>query len=264
MQSVILSVADIRVKVCSAVSGVIERFREMYKAFRVAGEDFDACLEIQCLDLTPFIRYDALPFERTQHCITSNYLYAAAYDPEERKAVLLTNLENTYAFAEEYFLKLFSYLCLTHGKLLFHCATLYDRDNNAYVFYGPSGIGKSTLVRNSPHLRVLSDDIVVMQQLEAAQFKIYKTPLERNKQRGQEDNVFCLKGFYRLNQAPANELKPLNAAEHLSKLMGNLWNLDFSQEGYKHALQLVNREYSQVPGYDLFLTNSNEFWKLLA
>jgi hypothetical protein len=264
MESLTLSIADVTLGIRSPVAGVVHRFREMYGEFITDAPSCHATLEINCQNLNALIRTDELPFAVGAQMIYSNYLYAAAYDPLTRQATLVTNMENIYGFAEEYLLKLFSHLCLEQDRLMFHCATLADTQDNAYIFYGPSGIGKSTVVRNAPGLRVISDDVVILARNDNQQFRIFKTPLERNKQRGSAENTLTIKGMYRLVQASHTCLQALTPVEHLTKVLGNLWNLDFSKDGYGRAMQLLSKHYLDVPGYDLHLQKDSNFWPLLS
>lgn len=263
MESLTLSIAGITIGIRSPVAGVVYRFREMYGEFLADMTPCHAMLEINCQDLNALIRTDELPFAAKEGMIYSNYLYAAAYDPLTRQATLVTNMENIYGFAEEYLLKLFSHLCLEQDRLMFHCATLVDPQRNAYIFYGPSGIGKSTVVRNTSGLRVISDDVVILTRTANQQFQIFKTPLERNKQKGVDIIPFTIKGMYRLVHASHTSLRALTPVEHLTKVLGNLWNLDFSKDGYSQAMQLISNQYLDVPGYDLHLQKDSNFWHLL-
>lgn len=262
MESLTLDIANVTLCLKSEVRGVIQRFKEMYGEYLTEATTCYATIEIVCQDLNALIRVEALPFDQARNLIFSNYLYAAAYDPQTRHATLVTNMENIYGFAEEYLLKLFAHLCLEHDQLMFHCATLVDDDDNAYLFYGPSGIGKSTVVRNSQGMKIISDDVVVLSRL-GDQFQIFKTPLERNKQKPATIPLLKLKGMYRLIQADHTRLQALSPAEHLTKVMGNIWNLEFSKTGYVQALQLVASQYVDVPGYDLHLQKDSNFWDLL-
>ncbi|HSH67984.1 MAG TPA: hypothetical protein VLB84_19765 [Bacteroidia bacterium] len=268
MPTVTIEVANIRINIISDISGLINRFKEMYYHFVIADpSNAHVTLEIKSMNMEQFIHHESLPFDHSRDFIKTNYIYSAAYNPVEKKAVLLTNLKNLYPFSEDYLLNLFTYVCLEHNKLLFHSSVLYDDNNNAYIFYGPSGIGKSTFARNSSGYEVLSDDLVIIETQTEHLFKLYKTPFERNKKQHIPLTDFNVKGFFRLNHAPTLKIKKLNASEKIAMILGNIWNLDFSEATQQRYIDLISTNFKTVPGYHLLLANStnlSEFISLLS
>jgi hypothetical protein len=260
-----IKVAGIVVQISSEVEGLIIRFREMYLQYEIVthSEEVYAQLTIVSQDLSRYVNMKEMELSLgNENIVTTQYFYFACFNIENRQATLITNLDNIYSFSEEYLLKWFSYLCLSQGKLLFHCAVAVDNYNNAFVFYGPSGIGKSTVAKNSIDHKIITDDLAIFEPLTNNIFKIYKTPFERNKKMT-SSLEYNVKGFFRLHQDTVIRLEALTTISHISNVMGNIWNIDFNKDGYLMYLDLLHNYFSQIPGYSLYLKDNSDFWKEL-
>lgn len=260
MNELLLRVADIEIKIISEVKGVIERFNEMYYNYKIDRSiNTEMVFEIVSADMDQYINFEKLPFKVDGSTINTHYIYTSKYDSINKKATLITNNKNIFAFSEEFLLNLFSILCLEKNKLLFHCTFLYDDDMNAYILYGPSGIGKSTITRNAKGLHVLSDDLAVIEKISHDSFRVHKTPFERNKTIYNGLNTFKIKGIYRLHHAAELHAEKLNASQKMTSILGNIWNLDFSSDTPEKYFELINNLFKSTEAFSLSFEKNSDF-----
>ena len=252
MDSVYLKIAGITLKITSEVKGVIDRFSEMYKHY-LSPDKNDDCytLSIVVDNMEKYIQTDLLPFNGTAK-VKTHYFYSAAYDKEKKTATLIAGIDNVYSFSEEYLVNWFSSICIENSCLLFHAAVLIDEHENAYLFYGPSGIGKSTISRNNHFWKKITDDLIVIKKNKKGKYDLLKTPFERDKSKFDETSSFKIQGFYRLHQSDQFELQPQTKAHQLSAIVGNIWNPDFTKVSFADITKLSSDLITDVPGYDLF------------
>ncbi|MDN5201116.1 hypothetical protein QQ008_07080 [Fulvivirgaceae bacterium BMA10] len=264
METVYLKIAGITIGIQSEVLGVIKRFVEMYRHYlRTDGDACYATLTISVDDMKKYIRKEKLPFDENSSTIYSRYIYSSAYDPISKRAHLLTDLDNIYPVSEEYLMKWFSHLCIENGKLLFHSSVVINQNDEARIFYGPSGIGKSTIVQLSENHHVFTDDLSVLERRPDSDFCIYKTPFERNKNAVKARKI-AIKGMYRLHQSTSDSLQKLPAPMHTANLLANVWNLDFNNKGYELYHRVIERDFGNTPGYNLFFMKHSNFWNLIS
>lgn len=69
---------------------------------------------------------------------------------------------------------LYSVLIFSDGGIMLHAAAV-EKDGKAYIFFGPSQSGKSTVARISAGYSVLTDELVAIRRVNGS-FKAYGTP----------------------------------------------------------------------------------------
>ena len=266
MHKVVLKISNFQIALCSEAAGLVDNVREMFKNYTVDDEHFDAVLQVDITDMRQYVREEALPFPGfSKDTIHTNYIYAGAYDPTSKKAKLLTNTSNAYPFTEEYLMVLTSYVCLDFGKVLFHCAALCNDQNELFLFYGPSGIGKSTTARNfSKDLHLISDDLVILEPAGDGRLKVYKTPFTRDKSNDKEnEQTYILKGLYRIHQGAEVQKEEMGKTEAVLSFLGNIWALHKHPHLLRRYLALGKDIVEGVPTYNLHLKKQTRFEEIL-
>jgi len=131
-------------------------------------------------------------------------------------------------------------------------------DGNGYVFFGPSGIGKTTISRLwvKRGAKLLNDDRVALYK-DHSGWRIAGTPWHG------EEPVVCpddapLKGIVRLRQSPTTHVRSLSAVEGLSELLSCALIPFFSRSGIETAMDLMSGMVEDVPFVELSLRPENE------
>jgi hypothetical protein len=140
-------------------------------------------------------------------------LAATLWTPLEERAEFLEAFEN-------FFRTVVAYRLLERGGAVIHSAGVVDRDR-AFIFYGHSGAGKTTLARRCQQAgrKVLSDDINAL-YLEAGAPVAAKMPFAGEFGHSNERvGPFPLAGLHHIEQAPVDSWRPLSPAASVASLV---------------------------------------------
>jgi hypothetical protein len=244
----------------SETQGLIASFEEAYRLYAVAGSGAPAAtLDIHIGDMQSYIRTESLPFDLDATMVASHYIFSGAWNPATRRAHLLSSMDNAFILTDEYLRMLLAQLLLEQGKVMFHCAALADASQDAlYLCFAPSGIGKSTLARNTRQLQVLTDDLIILSR-DAAGFIVEKTPFTRDKVPSDPARRYQLQGLYRIYQADHDQVLRLSAADGLLRVLGNMFQVYQSEANASRYLQTIFAMLGGVPCYDLFIQKHTPF-----
>jgi hypothetical protein len=155
------------------------------------------------------------------------------------------------------------FLLLERRGLLLHASGL-GRQGKAFLFPGVSGAGKTTVVRNSAGLPVLSDDMVAVQLKEVDHGVVaHGTPFYGDWDRPGEEISLPLKGFYFPCHSQENLVIPLTPGEVIKRLLPCVCtfttNVRRSSRLFDQVVQLAER----VPGFELQFRPGPDFWKVI-
>lgn len=194
-----------------------------------------------------------------------SYEFAGRIRPEARSAELALVESEGPLFDRglENFLRVLtaSYV-LEQGGLLLHAATVV-RDGRAYVFFGPSGAGKTTVTRLSPEDVVLSDDMTLVLP-GAAGFEAAGIPFGMAHHHVPDTSAsFPIAGLHRLVQSPSVERALLTGAAALAELAGCLPYVCESREEAALSLEIAGRLLHAVPAWRLFFRKDDSFWNVI-
>ncbi|MEW6756976.1 MAG: hypothetical protein AB1347_02045 [Acidobacteriota bacterium] len=150
----------------------------------------------------------------------------------------------------------------SHGFVL-HASGLV-RNGRAYLFFGHSGAGKSTVASLSPDCLLLSDDLVLLVRREgtwmAATTPFAGTLPQTHKQAG----LYPLAALYRLVQAPEDFVQPLSLAEAAGRVLSCCPFVTDPPARQDRLFPLVEACCRAVPVRALHFTKSRTFWALAA
>jgi hypothetical protein len=124
-------------------------------------------------------------------------------------------------------------------------------DGRGFVFFGPSGIGKTTtsrlgLARGGA---LLNDDRVALRP-DGPGWRVCGTPWHGEEPRVSPDSA-PLRGVVRLRQGQENHLRRLDPLEGLSELLACALIPFFQREAIEHAVDLLGRLQDSVPFWEL-------------
>lgn len=158
---------------------------------------------------------------------------------------------------------LYFYGFLPRGALLLHAAGVV-REGKAYVFPGPSGAGKTTIVNHSAEGRILSDEVILVGlPKDGGPLMAYGTPFFGEWGRPGEKIAAPVKGLYFPKHSSENKILPLMLREVLSRLLPCIFTYTNWQPRLQKVFDLTARLAESVPGYDLHFRPSADFWQVI-
>jgi len=163
---------------------------------------------------------------------------------------------------------IYSRIVFSAGGLMLHAAGLV-KDNNAYIFFGPSESGKSTIASLSPEYLLLSDELIAVRPYNGT-FNAYSTPtwgnsayqkrVVENIEQGYLSTGFVPRGLFKLiqdSEVRTEKLSASHAAAELYTLPGMCDNGLFTGDLLKACTDLA----ITVPCYQLHFRKDNSFWR---
>ena len=149
------------------------------------------------------------------------------------------------------------------GGLLFHAAGVL-RHGQVFVFFGPSGAGKTTVSRLSGARNVINDDLIVLYPDATAGWNAHSTPFSNPTQvaplAGQSAP---LAGLYRLVQDQQVFLEEISPGQALAEVMASVPVISTHS---MYSLDLLTRCQSfleNVPIFRLHFRQDDSFWKVI-
>lgn len=172
---------------------------------------------------------------------------------------------NPEAEMENFLRVAYAWLCLRHGGLLLHAAGVV-RNECGYVFFGPSGAGKTTTSRLAAHQgMVLSDDLVILRRHPLqGNYWLYGVPFKGEMSNEPRVNTQApLKGIFRLRQNTSHYLAPLPRAAAVAELVAAspfvVRDLALSQDLIAVCHQIAH----SVSVQQLHFRRDDGFWKVI-
>jgi hypothetical protein len=208
--------------------------------------------------------------EISQDCLTYKYNTIAvqrdfACSIEEREVLLICEDivgDGFYNFLRWYL----SEKLMTLNKFVVHSSCVLDIANNAYLFFGHSGAGKTTMTKLSAPRKVLGDDM----NLICAENGIIQ--VEAAAIGGQflsmigYDKKVPVKACYWLVQDEINSLTEIDSIAANKFLIASFANLHWPTMPVEKVEQLMNFSLavtSDIKFYELKFKNSKEVWEML-
>jgi hypothetical protein len=182
----------------------------------------------------------------------------------EGELILTDRTRDRFTMSVENYLRVTLQLAsIDRGAFLLHAAGVLD-ERRAFLFFGPSGAGKSTATAHSAPRPALSDDMVLIDVsgerpvARAVPFHMVYAPEKRAR------GAFEIAAGLRLKQAPRDAARRLTLARAVASVSASVpfvHELNLPHEG---LTELVTRLCRRVPVYELELTNSPLFWRVLS
>jgi len=134
---------------------------------------------------------------------------------------------------------------LSRGGVAMHAAGAL-RNEQAHLFIGPSGAGKTTIVTQWPNDAIFGDDQIILTESNSG-FTIHDTPYPGN------EGTLCAKGsaplshIYVLEQSENTALEPLGKAAAFRALSKQVFHIGSAQNDASLIFELLERLTNQVP-----------------
>lgn len=183
-------------------------------------------------------------------------------DPWQAWGSLTINSSQPQADAE-YFLRaacaLFSF---ENGGLLFHAAGVV-RNEKAYLFFGHSGSGKTTVASFSPEGTVLNDDLVLLMPNQGIWWA-YPTPFWNAADAPAPSSPAPLVGLYRLKQDRSVFLERMEPGVAVAEMLSNAPLISADASRSRELIQRCQAILAAVPAHALHFQTNDSFWRVIS
>ena len=140
------------------------------------------------------------------------------------------------------------------------------KNNNAYLFFGKSGDGKSTAAKISKRFKVIGDDIIAVKK-EGRHYFAFATPWKQGAfiKAGKHDKA-RIRAMFFLHKSERIAFQELPPAEALSKILYNHVHFfnhmekEWAGKIWTTAVSFVR----QVPAFKMEFKKDADFWPELA
>ncbi len=147
----------------------------------------------------------------------------------------------------------FSCKMIPFGGFVLHASAI-ESDNKAYLFSGPSGIGKSThtgqwLKEFSEGTRIINDDKPPLRKIEGVWYA-YGSPW-CGKNNVQVNTKVPLAGICFLKQSEENSIRRLSSKQALSRILAQTIHRFSITENMDLMMQILNKLIAEIPIFEM-------------
>jgi len=152
-----------------------------------------------------------------------------------------------------------AWTALSRGGFLIHGASV-ERGGRAYVFFGKSASGKSTLARVNTEGRVISDDLTLVLPT-ASGLAAAGSPFRGTYEGGEPvRGLFPLAGLFRLVQDDRTFAETPPRVNAFAEFLANLPFVNEALDRYRNLFDALEAGLSAVPILDLHFTRTPDYW----
>jgi len=194
--------------------------------------------------------------------VISSPHYKGVINPQSSQAeFIFSSPMPLYDF--EYFLRIvISHALYRKGGFLFHSAGII-RNDRAYLFFGKSGSGKTTVAHHSTGMRILSDDLVgVLPSSDGV--VAYSTPFWNPGWHHHEKTQAEVAGFYRLIQSTNVTRISLPESIAVSEILSSIPVVPLNEQFCVNLIPTIQEVLSKVGAYYLHFLPDNTFWEAVG
>jgi hypothetical protein len=163
---------------------------------------------------------------------------------------------------ENFLRVLYSWRCIYEDALLVHSAGVI-KDGKAFVFFGPSRSGKTTITCLSLDHTVLSDDLVIIKKRNGA-YKVYGVPFRGDMPEAPRTNARAnLYGLFRLKKDTRHFTKPLGHSQAVAELISCVPFVMEDPIMSQRVIDICTDLVASVPVKELHFRRDKGFWRVI-
>lgn len=217
---VCLSIAGLGVWLETPVSGILDAVLHRYQKYLIP-KPLKLTLTVEHHSENPAVRSPEPAATFSEGVISFNEpAFQGKIDPAGGQAWVTLKAPDPMPELEYFLRVIYALLVFEAGGLLFHAAGIIH-ERCAYLFFGPSGTGKTTVARSVEENRVMNDDLVVLLPAEG-HWTVNATPFWNPSQvvpAGPRQAP--LRGLFRLVQSQETYLESMGSGQALAELVAN-------------------------------------------
>jgi len=267
IKSVKICIADFPLKISCSNIHLLNRIKSRYSSFIKKYKDPSFELKIDLLEeqmevpiefaIKPTVK-NIIDFEIK---FNSEALPKFKIDLKKKIATLVT--QEVSMAKIDFLIKLFYYTMFPIRDIFCIHASSLIKNNKGYIFFGPSGAGKTTICNSLKNGVVVHDDVTLI-KFEKNKFKIYPHPFRKLKTKKNFKIIkrpVEVKGIFQIIQSKNNKLLETKKSEVMLPLMRQ--NMFRSFNHLKKQDQLINKLFKYAKIYKLEFRKKCDFWKIL-
>ena len=266
-QSLCISIADwqLALYLNGDDSAKWTRLAEYYSAFIVPMQPAAFTVRVQMIPGDPFIPLEAGKTWQIRSALRDGRLEFESHfekgwaDSTTGRGELVMRPNGDL---ENFLRVLYAWHCLEEGSLLVHAAGVI-RKGRGYVFFGPSGNGKTTISRLSLDNTVLSDDLVIITR-QGETCRVLGVPFRGDFVEGPRTNAAAdLRGIFALAKDSAHYVTELSKAEAIARLSACVPFVMGQPANAARVTQACVDLAARVPIRTLHFRRDGGFWEVI-
>lgn len=167
-----------------------------------------------------------------------------------------------------FFRWMLSPLLLSEQKAMLHCSALINNKDEAFLFLGPSGAGKTTITELGTPRLILSDDMNLIHFAPRNKALLVSPGGVGGLYKPQValDKAFYVKGMYWLNQSHENKITSLSLMHQTQYMLSSFANLpweNFDKNTQEHVFTCAQTIISLQKLEQLNFTKEKDVWNVV-
>lgn len=187
----------------------------------------------------------------------ANHQLRGTFNPAERIAHLQLLNRNPVESLDIFLRNLYTVLLLNEQGLVLHAAGIV-RKRGAYIFFGTSGSGKTTVARFSSRYSILSDDQVFIKQINGS----FRACPVRDGKVFNGAGPFSIAGLFYLVKDKKVFLRKMPISQALAKII-TIPNLPQELIPFEELLNRFAQLLEAIPCFELHFLPDGSFWRCI-
>jgi len=266
-----IAISNIKIKWISESEATTTRLREFFADYLIQEPDWtpDVTINTQIWEARPELGWDPWELESAEFSIQDQTAVQRDFCALRQGKQIWALLSPQGDDAIHNLLRwVFADLLLDHHSFLMHGAGICYQ-GKGYLFFGKSGAGKSTSVKNitaiDPSVTLIGDDAVIVTCEPGKTPCLVSAPFGAGYSREAPKNIRApLEGLFLLCQAERNQITPMTQPEASAALLSNAM-VSGTHTGFARMLEISARlaERPRPAIQYLNLKNDSSFWHLI-
>lgn len=256
---VVIKVGELTVNLQTMDADYCQELRNHYYGFVVAAGRAEFNFHIELIDSGTSDREDDVRVTRRSAVWTFGRGDFHAECNMASKLGTIRQSANLYSIDAA--LRIFHTIMLaSRGGFLLHSASAI-RNGKAYLFAGPSGVGKTTIASLAPiDATLLTDEVSYVRKC-AEGFAAFGTPFAGELAKFGENVSAPIAGLYLLEQGSANRSEPIRASDSVRAVLANILFFAEDHELVRSVFRCACQFVNCVPVYRLTFLPDFRVWE---
>lgn len=262
-----LAVAEIGIRIYCNDPGIADRLRSRYPDFPAASRPkFESWVMLEG-DLRSNALLDTGVIFRDHVLHFTAQGYIGQIDVKRNRGQLALSSRQPVEDIDYFIRVVCALLAFENKGVMFHAAGVV-REDRAYLFFGHSGAGKTTVARLSADGLILNDDLVVLlprgrSAEPQTRWITHATPFWNPTQVKPTSESAPLAGLFRLVQDREVFLEPMGKGQALAEVLSNVPVIPDDPQRNATLIDRCLRLLDDIPAFRLHFLPDDSFWQVI-